>query len=248
MNEHFAIQAHSEVRLLVYRPWWEEGILHGMTLADLDFKGAAMASSEQLLCAAFGITDLAVPQQVHGDRFCDLRSAESVGNLLSEKGTLFKSVECDALIAPLRQTIPTRRVAFGVMTADCVPILVRARNGWAAIHAGWRGLACAVIAKTLSSLEGLVDAAVFAAAGGELYEVGQEVVDAIGSSAVYRKTSDGKYLLDTAATAIRQLAEYDSSLPAESAEICTISDERFHSFRRQGDPCGRSVAFVVPMV
>ncbi len=248
MNEHFAILLHSGVRLLVYRPWWDEGILHGMTLSDLDFKGEAMASSEQVLCAALEVTDLAVPQQVHGDRFCDLRSAESVENLWSEKGKLFKSVECDALLAPAQQRIPARRVAFGVMAADCVPILVRARNGWAAIHAGWRGLACAVIAKTLSSLEGLVDAAVFAAAGGELYEVGREVVDAIGGSAVYRKTSDGKYFLDTAATAIRQLADYNSSLPVESADICTISDERFHSFRRQGDLCGRSVAFVVPMV
>lgn len=246
MNEQFAIQVHSDVRLLVYRPWWEEGILHGMTLADLDFKGVTMASSEKLVCVAFGITDLAVPQQVHGDRFCDLRTAESLENLLSEKGTLFKSVECDALIAPTQQTIPARRVAFGVMAADCVPILVRARSGWAAIHAGWRGLACGVIAKTVASLEGRVEAAVFAAAGGGCYEVGREVVDAIGTSAVYRKTADEKCLLDTAATAIRQLEECSASLRAESAEICTISDQRFHSFRRQGESCGRSVTFVVP--
>jgi copper oxidase (laccase) domain-containing protein len=107
-------------------------------------------------------------------------------------------------------------------------------------------LACGVIAKTVAALEGLVDAAVFAAAGGERYEVGREVVDAIGASAVYRQTADGKYILDTAATAIKQLAEYNAALPTKSAEICTLSDERFHSFRRQADLCGRSVTFVVP--
>jgi copper oxidase (laccase) domain-containing protein len=248
MNERFAIKVHAGVRLLVYRPWWDEGILHGMTLSDLDFKGETMASSERVLCAALGVTDLAVPQQVHGDRSCDLRSAQSIESLASEKGKLFKSVECDALIAPTHQMIPARRVAFGVMAADCVPVLVRARTGWAAIHAGWRGLACGVIAKTLASLDGLIEAAVFAAAGGERYEVGREVVDAIGASAVFRKTADEKYLLDTAATAIKQLAECSGSLRAESAQICTISDQRFHSFRRQGEACGRSVAFVVPVV
>jgi copper oxidase (laccase) domain-containing protein len=217
-----------------------------MTLADLDFKGEALSPSERALCAALEITDLAVPQQVHGDRACDVRAAHSIEGLLLTKGSLFKSVECDALIAPTHQTIPTRRVAFGVMAADCVPILVRARNGWAAIHAGWRGLASGIIGKTLRALEGVTDAAVFAAAGGELYEVGQEVVDAIGPSAVCRKTADGKFLLDTAATAIKHLRESSTALRAEGAEVCTISDQRFHSFRRQGQECGRSVAFVVP--
>ncbi len=249
MNEHFAIQVHLGVRLLVYRPWWDEGILHGMTLAELDFKGAE-ASSTQALCTALGVTDLVVPRQVHGDRACDLRSAQSVRGALSEHGKLFKSVECDALVAPTHQPIPEHRIAYGVMAADCVPIIVRAGSGWAAIHAGWRGLACHVIAKAVAALplQGPCNAAVFAAAGGDRYEVGQEVIDAIGASAVYRKTADGKYMLDTAATAIRQLAECCGSLRAESAGICTISDQRFHSFRRQGDRCGRSIAFIVPAV
>ena len=41
----------------------------------------------------------------------------------------------------------TPGLAVGIVTADCVPILVAAADGAcvAAIHAGWRGLAAGVI-------------------------------------------------------------------------------------------------------
>jgi len=46
----------------------------------------------------------------------------------------------------------TPGVVCALLTADCVPILVCNRDGTevAAIHAGWRGLAASIIAKTLA--------------------------------------------------------------------------------------------------
>lgn len=246
MNELFAIRTHRDVRLLVYLPWWDAGILHGMTLADLDCKGDPPVKAVQSLCAALDVADLAAPRQVHGARAWDLRRADLIEGLLRTRGELFKSVEGDALIAPSQQPLLDRRLAFGVLAADCVPIVVRAVNGWAAIHAGWRGLACGIISAALAHLEDPVEAAIFAAAGGDAYEVGREVIDAIGRSAVYREDPKGGYLLDTAATAANQVREVMAHHPVETSGICTIRDNRFHSFRRQGESCGRSVTFVVP--
>jgi copper oxidase (laccase) domain-containing protein len=124
--------------------------------------------------------------------------------------------------------------------------VVRAKSCWATIHAGWRGLACGIISAALAHVEDPLEAAIFASAGGEAYEVGREVIDAIGSSAVYRETPDGRYLLDTAATAANQVQAGVPHLPVEISGVCTISDSRFHSFRRQAESCGRSVTFVVP--
>jgi copper oxidase (laccase) domain-containing protein len=170
----------------------------------------------------------------------------AIGTLLARHGSLVKGVRCDALIAPRAQVLRGSRVGFGVMSADCVPLLVRSKSGWAAIHAGWRGLACGVIANTLQAVEGIQEVAVFAAAGGGRYEVGGEVIEAIGSSAVHTTGHNGKFLLDTAQTALKQLQLVQPTVKAEVAGICTISDERFYSFRRQGQSCGRSLTFIIP--
>jgi YfiH family protein len=71
-----------------------------------------------------------------------------------------------------------------VMVADCVPILLAARDGScvAAIHAGWRGLAAGVIEETIKALpvapEALV-AEIGPCISAEHYEVGPEVVNEI---------------------------------------------------------------------
>lgn len=48
----------------------------------------------------------------------------------------------------------TSRFQCAVMTADCVPVLVfsRSQKEVAAIHAGWKGLASGIIAKTIDSM------------------------------------------------------------------------------------------------
>ena len=246
MNERFQTLLHCGIPLLVYRPWWSQGIVHGMTMGEIDLRASRLPNAERELCAAIGLSYLALPEQVHGCEYSDLRTAPAVAAVLARQGSLIKGARCDAFIAPSSQTLKGSRIGFGVMSADCVPVLVRAQTGWAAIHAGWRGLASGVIARAIGALDGVEEAAVFAAAGGLRYQVGPEVIEAIGSTAVCTKTADGRYLLDTAQTAIRQLRVISPAIKAEAAGICTISDERFHSFRRQGEGCGRSVTFIIP--
>jgi copper oxidase (laccase) domain-containing protein len=157
-------------------------------------------------------------------------------------------VRSDALLAPVAQQHLGVRVAYGVITADCVPIVVRSARGWGVIHAGWRGLACGVIGRAVEALGEVSEAVIFASAGGTAYEVGPEVVESIGGTAVVAAApgGQGKAFLDTADTARRQLEQVVPSAHVAVAGICTMSDRRFHSFRRDGGACGRAVTFIVP--
>ncbi|MBJ7471214.1 MAG: laccase domain-containing protein, partial [Solirubrobacteraceae bacterium] len=75
-------------------------------------------------------------------------------------------------------------LALGVLTADCVPVLLLAPWAVGAAHAGWRGLAGGVVAQAADDLLALPDAAqdlssvvalVGPCAGPCCYEVGAEV-------------------------------------------------------------------------
>src|SRR5690606_9776250 len=81
------------------------------------------------------------PRQVHGARVV----------VLTEAGALPEALgEADAVVSE-RASLP-----IGVVTADCLPILVATPAGRvAAVHAGWRGLAAGVIARALEALGGL---------------------------------------------------------------------------------------------
>jgi copper oxidase (laccase) domain-containing protein len=246
MNPGFAFVTHNGVTLLVFRKWWDQGIVHGMTTCELSFSREVSADSASKLCSAIGASNLVVPEQCHGNSCIDMRDELLLERLASE-GTPrpCRYREGDALIVP---SVEPGTLAFGVLSADCVAVLVRGRSAWAVIHAGWRGLANGVIREAVERLQEPLEAAVFPSAGGRVYEVGRDVVDALGGSAVFSRAPNGggKILLDTAATAISQLGVVTPTVAAASSGICTISDRRFHSFRRDGDSAGRAVTFVLP--
>ena len=99
-------------------------------------KEAARATPGEVL-AALGEGDLGVAwaRQIH--------SAQVLSAVAGLCG------EADGLVTT------QRGLALTVVTADCVPILVADRSrsqGWAAVHAGWRGLVAGVIARSLERL------------------------------------------------------------------------------------------------
>jgi copper oxidase (laccase) domain-containing protein len=248
MNQDFTFVVHNGIELLVYIPWWEQGLVHGMTTRDLAFRRTELRESAASLCEAVGVSELALAQQCHGAGVLDLRKATSVSSIKHQHEDLLCRTEADVVLAPQTAHAHQNSLAYGVMTADCVPIIVRGHDGYALIHAGWRGLACGVVAAGLNALGVPIEAIVLAAAGGDRYEVGLEVIEAIGETAVYTVSSNsgGKYLLDTAQTAVRQLTKLAPSLRCHSASICTIEDLRFHSFRRDKERAGRCITFIVP--
>ncbi len=128
-------------------------------------------------------------------------------------------------------------VAAMVLTADCIPVVLGADGAVAALHAGWRGLAAGVLEEGVRALgevggRGEIVAIVGPCAGACCYEVGEEVHAAFGG--VHR---EGR-LIDLRAIAHKRL------LAAGVAEVgdvaaCTICDERYFSYRREGAQAGR---------
>ena len=201
------------------------------------------------LSSAIGATKLALPLQCHGAELLDLSSPEHTQQALRRDGDLLRRVSADALLAPREQVLESEVIAYGVMTADCVPVIVSGDEGYLLIHAGWRGLANGIIPKTLKRLKGAREAVVFACAGPNLYEVGEDVVEALeGCDAVYSELPESprKYMLDTGATAARQLARAVPLLSIAISEICTINNNQMHSYRRDGLEAGRNVTFLLP--
>lgn len=124
---------------------------------------------------------IVLPNQTHGDRVTWVTEENVKG--LSDNSTLIDTrrlfPETDALLTTLRG------LALGVRTADCLPVLLYARDIQAvgAVHAGWRGTLSGIVGKTVDELvkagskpENIIVR--FAPAiCGECYEVSQDLAE-----------------------------------------------------------------------
>lgn len=180
-------------------------------------------------------TTIATTRQVHGDAVTTADRASDA--------------EADAIASH----DPTRLVA--VRTADCVPILLgcRRRGVVAAIHAGWRGLVNDVLA---AAVRHLVDdgadpadlvAAIGPAIGVEAFEIGPEVAEAFRAaglaSAIHDRTPRPHADLHAAARA-RLLNAGLSENAIDGSPVCTASDRRFFSHRRDDGRTGRHLSAI----
>lgn len=185
---------------------------------------------------------LARPRQVHG---IAVARADALGEV--------QPSEADAVWTDA----PGR--AVGVVTADCVPILMGVRGGArvAAVHAGWKGLAHGVIAAGLSALRGSANEAVRVAIGPHVgpccYEVDAPVLGPLRQrfgadlEVALVPTGPDHARVDLGALALRALES--AGLPPHAigtaAVDCTRCDaDRFHSYRRDGARAGRLLHFV----
>lgn len=185
------------------------------------------------------------PRQVHGIAVVRAESEPAGG----------PPSEADAIVST------TPGLAVGIVTADCVPILVAAADGAcvAAIHAGWRGLAAGVIEAGIAALPRPVDglvAAVGPAARGCCYEVDEPVATALAEryaallDGVLVPGRPGRHQLDLPALAARVLAQIglDPGRIGDAHRLCTICTPgpRFESYRRDGAAAGRLRHFIEP--
>ncbi len=187
--------------------------------------------------------DLVCPRQVHGIGVARL----GAGGLDREEAD---AVVCDR-----------PGVGVGIVTADCVPILLASSSGRAvaAIHAGWRGLAAGVVQSGVDALrervapgERLV-AVIGPHIGRCCYEVDLPVMDPLrarfgpdldGASAFSRV---GHHRLD-----LGQLVSMDLQRQGVERDwIGVVSDfctacgvARFHSYRREGAGAGRLLHYI----
>lgn len=208
---------------------------------------AAVAENLRRVAAAAGFEpeDLRTIRQVHG------RVAVRVTGMTSRPSgpETRDGVEGDAVWARAGDG----PVVVGVLTADCVPVLLADRSGTAvaAVHSGWRGTVMDVVGGTVAALaEDGVDPGELVAAIGPCievgaFEVGEEVAGQFADEFV-RRDLGPKPHVDLVAAVRAQLAR--AGVPKDSIERvggCTVSDpERYFSYRRDGAGIGQMLAFV----
>jgi YfiH family protein len=152
-------------------------------------------------------------------------------------------------------------IPVGVMTADCVPVLLSMDGGRvvAAVHAGWRGIAKGVVP---SAFQAMVRAAapwreITAVIGPHIgpccYEVDSPVMERLQArfperlDSVLTPVDSDHWMLDLGALVRTELIRAGVR-PAEVGsftEACTCCDvRRFHSYRRDGARAGRLLHWI----
>jgi YfiH family protein len=194
---------------------------------------------------AVGIHDgrVVTMKQVHGDGIVEVRDTN-----VKETG------EADAMVTA------QPGVFLGVLTADCVPILVVAPEDKiaAAVHAGWRGTLAGIAAKTVKYLmdnyniaPGSLQAALGPSIGPCCYEVGDEVVGPLCASwgelaQASLERSGAKPHLDL--RRLNQAILAEAGVPAERIFVigpCTsCARDEFFSYRRERRETGRQMSVI----
>jgi len=198
---------------------------------------AAVAENYRRVTAAAGfrLENLRQVVQVHGARVlraCDVASE-------SQADALWVHRDDGPLVA-------------GVLTADCVPILLTDLEGTvaAAVHSGWKGTVADIAAATVRVLSEHVAPATMLAAIGpcievESFEVGEEVAAQFPGEFV-RHAEGRRPHVDLVATVRAQLVA--AGVPAGAISRvggCTFSDPgRYFSYRRDGAGIGQLMAFI----
>lgn len=152
-----------------------------------------------------------------------------------------------SLISPPRaDSLVTNKtdLACCVLTADCLPVFLAAKNGSevAIAHAGWRGLAAGVVEATVAEMETPahdLQAYLGPAIGPCHFEVGSDVAQAFSSGngdsafeSCFKATANsGKYLANLAELAAIRLERL--GIGVSRSELCTVCEtESLYSYRR----------------
>ncbi|MDH4229878.1 MAG: peptidoglycan editing factor PgeF [Nitrospirota bacterium] len=146
----------------------------------------------------------------------------------------------------------------GVRTADCLPLLLSARNGTvvAAVHAGWRGTVAQVAAAAVRAMEsdhGVTPKEIHAWLGPCIrpccYEVGPELAATVRehfpqwAGQVIGTFRSGRPTLDVALLNRLQLTALGVTRIDDSG-ACTHCHNGYESYRRDGAASGRMVSWI----
>jgi YfiH family protein len=178
----------------------------------------------------FEVEDLVFAEQVHGAGVA----------VVGEPGGV--RAGADALVT----AVP--RIPLVTLAADCVLAGLHdpAVPAIGVAHAGWRGLVAGVLEATVEALAGLgarperIEAALSPAIGPCCFEVGDEVVNAVGEA--YARSVGGRTTVDLRAAAAARLIEagVDPARIVASGECTVCRSEDWFSHRGMGGrPTGR---------
>ncbi|AKE39513.1 Laccase domain protein [Corynebacterium camporealensis] len=137
----------------------------------------------------------------------------------------------------------TKRLALGVLVADCTPVLLAEPEAGvaAAVHAGRRGARNGIVVKTIEKMQELgaeparIQALLGPAASGRNYEVPEQMAADVDKHlpGAKTRTAKGTCGIDVRQGLVRQLLSLGVTA-IEADPRCTIEDEDFFSYRREG--------------
>lgn len=204
----------------------------------------SVGSCRRSLAAAVGVEDenIIVPRQTHSVNVAVVDSLPVCDGRLEG---------VDGVVTILN------KVAIGVSTADCVPvILIDADAGVsAALHAGWRGAVGGIVAEGLRKMAGLgadlrrIEAYIGPAICVDCFEVGEEVASRFPEQCVVRY-SDGRRphvdLPGYVALALEREGVMAGKISRFTRDYCTrCHPDRYFSARAIGVDSGRNFTFVI---
>lgn len=170
----------------------------------------------------FDVKDLVLARQVHG---CGVLEARP-----DDEGVIG---EADVLVS----NSPGKVV--GILTADCVPVVLAGNGVVAVAHAGWRGLVQGAIEAAVERVGPVVKAWVGPSIHACCYEVGPKVISAFERADLPIADEDHVDPGRAAVVALQRAGVAD----VEAITDCTSCDARYFSYRRDG-VTGRQGAFV----
>lgn len=219
------------------------GIRRGDSLQNVEENYRRLA-----LVLDFDPENLVVTKQIHSDVVYRATAADR-GKYLEDGA----SPVCDALITDVPD------LALTVFTADCTPILYHdpVTGAVGAAHAGWRGTAAGIAAKTVQAMVdayGCKPENIRAAIGPHIgqccfqtdWDVPQAMLDALGDAAASAILArDGKYYVNL--EEINTLFLRQAGIrQIEACPDCTACQpDRFWSYRRAGANRGAQGAVIV---
>ena len=200
-----------------------------------------IGDDKQALANAIGrsVDQMVMMTQVHGN----------VVHVIDERwSAAMPSVVGDGLI--------TRRndVMLRVRIADCAGILLwdAITSTIAAVHSGWRGTKGNVVGVCLSMMHttfgcepSTIRAYISPCASGDRYDVREDVARHFPAHTITSASKADTWHFDNKSAIREQLLDAGVKQTNVCVDpVCTIADERFHSYRRDASLAGRCAAFI----
>lgn len=201
------------------------GVAFG-TIADGD--GRCDRVARDAISAELAISsDWALMTQIHSNRVVSVTTHGSVG-------------EADGLATD------TPMLPLVAATADCVPVALVGDHSVAVVHAGWRGVAGRIVVNAIDAIARFDDHPHTAVIGPHIgpccYEVGDDVVDAIGGFA--STTTWDTQSVDLGLALVDQL----DGIKCIQIGGCTRDDARFASHRENGTKRRQIAVVWIPQI
>lgn len=179
--------------------------------------------------------------QTHGDAIATLDARHP---MLGGSKRVIRLPQTDGLIV----AVPD--VSVAVATADCAPVVVVdvERKIAAVVHSGWRGTMVRIVAKAIRRMMVLGSDAsdlfvwIGPSVSGANYEVSEELAARFGQEFPDEPgVVDGRQLDLARCLLVTALSVGVENDRVFNCGVCTVTDDRFPSYRRDGDGAGRMV-------